>query len=64
MATQPISVAEILSLFNKTELGVPDEPPFHYKMRTINGALLGLGKVDYIADSESVLREIKNWIGD
>ena len=63
MATQPISVAEILSIFNRPELSVLDEPPFHYKMKTVNGALFGMGKIDYIEDSESVLREIKNWIG-
>lgn len=64
MATEPVSVAQILSLFSKTELGVLDEPSFHYKMKTINSAVFGEGKVDYIQDSESVLREIKDWIGN
>ena len=62
LATEPISVYQILALFNRLESSFPQERIFEYRMKTVNSLLFKSPRNEYISDSQSTLDQIKNWV--
>lgn len=64
LATEPVLVSELYrELTGKEFVNHLPKPPYNYDMRTNYAGLFG-GENGYIYDKKSVIREIRNYIGD
>jgi nucleoside-diphosphate-sugar epimerase len=61
IATEPIAVKEVLSIFDAHGKGTLSEKRFAYRMKTLNSSSFDSSQKDYIESKESVLNQLQIW---